>query len=153
MVVIRVSGSKQDPAISLKLFVVLSKAYKTIMDRAVKDMKQQGFSASEFTILEVLYHKRRIPLQQIGEKILVTSGSITYNIDKLEQRGLIRRVPCEEDRRVVYAEMTGAGLQLFDRIFPKHVEVVDSIMSGLSEDEKKIAIELLKKLGKSAELS
>lgn len=144
--------TEQDPTLSLKLFVVLSKAYKTVMDRALKDIKRHGFSSSEFAILEVLYHKGRIPLQQIGEKILVTSGSITYNIDKLEKRGLMVRVPCEEDRRVTYAEITEAGVQLLDSIFPEHMECVDSIMSGLSADEKQQATELLKKLGKKAEL-
>lgn len=107
----------EDQSTSLKLFVVLSKAYKTVMDRAVKDMKQYGLSPSEFMILEVLYTKGKIPLQQIGGKILVTSGSITYNIDKLENKGLLKRVPCEEDRRVIYAEITAEGIELFDRIF------------------------------------
>ncbi|AJY77341.1 MarR family winged helix-turn-helix transcriptional regulator [Paenibacillus beijingensis] len=146
------TSTEPDQSISLKLFVVLSKAYKTVMDRAVKDMKRHGFSSSEFTILEVLYHKGRIPLQQIGEKILVTSGSITYNIDKLENRGLMKRVPCAEDRRVTFAEITKAGTELLDGIFPKHMAYVDSIMSGLSAEEKKQAIDLLKKLGKKAEL-
>ncbi|MDF2960752.1 MAG: MarR family transcriptional regulator [Paenibacillus sp.] len=136
---------------SLKLFVVLSKAYRTIMDRAVKDMKQYGLSPSEFMVLEVLYTKRRIPLQQIGEKILVTSGSITYNIDKLEKRGLLKRVPCQEDRRVIYAEITAAGDQLFDEIFPKHAGVIDSLTKGLSPDEKLDAIKLIKQLGKGVE--
>ncbi len=95
------------------------------MDRAVKDMKQYGLSPSEFMILEVLYTKGKIPLQQIGGKILVTSGSITYNIDKLENKGLLKRVPCEEDRRVIYAEITAEGIELFDRIFPKHVTTID----------------------------
>lgn len=138
-------------ASSLKLFVVLSKAYKTVMERAVKDMKQYDLSSSEFTILEVLYTKGRIPLQQIGEKILVTSGSITYNIDKLEKKGLLRRVPCKEDRRVIYAEITEAGHERFARIFPGHAAVIDSLMKALSPDEKQQAIELLKKLGKGAE--
>jgi MarR family 2-MHQ and catechol resistance regulon transcriptional repressor len=141
----------QDQAVSLKLFVVLSKAYKTIMDRAVKDMKQQGLSPSEFTVLEVLYNKGRFPLQQIGEKILVTSGSVTYNIDKLEKKGLLKRVPCEDDRRVIYAEITADGTALFDRIFPAHANVVHTVMNGLSQDQKLEAIEYLKKLGKGAE--
>ncbi len=136
---------------SLKLFVVLSKAYKTVMDRAVKDMKQYGLSSSEFTILELLYTKGKVPLQQIGEKILITSGSITYNIDKLEKKGLLKRVPCKEDRRVIYAEITEQGNAWFDRIFPKHAAVIDSFMKALSPDEKQAAIELLKKLGKGAE--
>ncbi|MFE4712211.1 MULTISPECIES: MarR family winged helix-turn-helix transcriptional regulator [Bacillales] len=144
------SGAEQerDEAASLKLFVVLSKAYKTLMDLAVKDMKSHGLSSAEFMILEVLYHRTRIPLQQIGEKILVTSGSITYNIDKLENKGLLKRVPCSDDRRVTYAEITTAGRELFDDIFPLHVSSLHRLMGGLNTEEKEQATELLKRLGK-----
>jgi MarR family transcriptional regulator, 2-MHQ and catechol-resistance regulon repressor len=120
------------------------------MDRAVKDMKQYGLSASEFTILEVLYHKGTIALQQIGEKVLITSGSITYNIDKLEKRELLKRVPSADDRRVIHAELTAEGRELFDNIFPKHASFVEQMMPSLSKEEKHKLTELLKKLGKGA---
>jgi MarR family 2-MHQ and catechol resistance regulon transcriptional repressor len=142
------SQNEIEEAASLKLFVVLSKAYKTLMDLAVKDMKSHGLSSAEFMVLEVLYHRTRIPLQQIGEKILVTSGSITYNIDKLENKGLLKRVPCSDDRRVTYAEITEAGRELFDDIFPQHVSSLHRLMGGLNTEEKQQATELLKKLGK-----
>lgn len=138
-------------SVSLKLFIVLSKAYKTIMERAVQDMKKYGLTPTEFMILEVLYIKGKIPLQQIGEKILVTSGSITYNIDKLESKGLLQRIPCDKDRRVIYAEMTRRGKEWFSGIFEKHVEVVVSMTDALCLDEKREITELLKKLGKGAE--
>ena len=146
-----VSHFDQNLEASLKLFVVLSKAYKTVMDHAVKDMKKHGLSPSEFTMLELLYNKGQFPLQQIGEKILVTSGSITYNIDKLEKKGLLRRIPCKDDRRVIFAEITDAGIELFDRIFPDHAKAVHTIMRSLSLEEKQQTTELLKKLGKGAE--
>ena len=135
---------------SLKLFVVLSKAYRSIMDQAIRDMKKYGLSPSEFTVLEVLYTKGRVPLQQIGEKILVTSGSVTYNIDKLEKKELLMRVPCSDDRRVTYAELTEQGRELFDSIFPQHAELIQSLTSGLDEAETEQVIELLKKLGRGA---
>ncbi|MFC5701423.1 MarR family winged helix-turn-helix transcriptional regulator [Cohnella faecalis] len=138
---------KEATAASLKLFVVLSKAYKAVMDHAVKDMKQHGLSPSEFTVLELLYHKGKFPLQQIGEKILVTSGSVTYNIDKLEKKGYLKRIPCDDDRRVTFAGITEAGQQLFDRIFPDHAAAIHSVMRGLSSEEKETAASLLKKLG------
>jgi MarR family 2-MHQ and catechol resistance regulon transcriptional repressor len=140
-----------DYAASLKLFVVVSKAYKTFMEHTIKDIKQYDLSPSEFAVLEVLYTKGKIPLQQIGEKILITSGSITYNIDKLEKKGLLTRVPCKEDRRVIYAEITQAGNDLFDHIFPEHAAMIHSLMKGLSHEEQLQAIELIKKLGKGAE--
>jgi MarR family transcriptional regulator, 2-MHQ and catechol-resistance regulon repressor len=142
--------NKENYADSLKLFTVLSKAYRSLMDRAVKDMKQYGLTASEFTILEVLYHKGSYPLQQIGEKVLITSGSMTYNIDKLEKRGLLRRVPNPSDRRVIYAELTDTGRELFDDIFPKHAAFVDAMMPDLTTEEKAALTEQLKKLGKMA---
>ncbi|MEK8129517.1 MarR family transcriptional regulator [Paenibacillus filicis] len=138
-------------AVSLKTFVVLSKAYRTIMDQAVKDMKQHDLAPPEFMILEVLYTKGKIPLQQIGEKILMTSGSITYNIDKLEKKELLKRVPCEEDRRIIFAEITAAGTELFDRIFPAHAAAIHGLTQGLSQQEKQETIRLLKKLGRGAE--
>jgi MarR family 2-MHQ and catechol resistance regulon transcriptional repressor len=135
---------------SLKLFVVLSKAYKAIMEQAEKDVKRYGLSPSEFMILEVLYAKGKIPLQQIGEKILVTSGSITYNIDKLEKKNLLKRVPSSEDRRVIYAEITEAGNEMFNQIFPEHAAKIHSLMKAISQDQQQEAIALIKKLGKGA---
>lgn len=132
---------------SLKLLVVLSKAYKVVMDRAVKDMKRNGLSAAEFSILELLYHKGRTPLQRIGDKILVTSGTITYTVDKLEEKGYLKRVACQEDRRVTYAEITEQGQELFDQIFPAHADMIEALMNGLTAEEKQTAITLLKKLG------
>lgn len=140
-----------DETISLKLFVVLTKAYRTVTERAIKDIKQYGLSPSEFIVLELLFTKGRFPLQQIGEKILVTSGSITYNIDKMEKKGFLIRIPCKEDRRVIYAEITEAGNKFFNQIFPQHAATIHSILKGVSPDEKKSAIDLLKKLGKGAE--
>lgn len=137
--------------LSLKLFVVLSKAYKAVMDHAVKDMKKRGLSESEFTVLELLYHKGRFPLQRIGDRLLVTSGGITYTIDKLENKGLLKRVACPEDRRVTYAEITDEGSALLDEVFPAHAQVIEQILQGLTPEEKQIAITLIKKIGMSAQ--
>jgi len=137
--------------LSLKLLVVLSKAHKVIMDKAMQDMKRNGLSSAEFSVLELLYHKGRTPLQRIGDKILVTSGSVTYTVDKLEEKGFLMRVACPDDRRVTFAEITPLGVELFDRIFPIHGEVIESIMEGLTSEEKQTAITLLKKLGHTAQ--
>ena len=110
-------------------------------------MKRHGFSSAEFSVMELLYHKGRMPLLQIGETMLVTSGSVTYTVDKLEGKGYIRRVECAEDRRVTYAEMTEAGKIRFGRVFPAHAAYVRSLMNGLTLGEQQEAVELLKKLG------
>ncbi|MCU6791999.1 MarR family transcriptional regulator [Paenibacillus sp. WQ 127069] len=141
-------SADDDQALSLKLLVVLSKTYKSLMDKAAKDIKNYELTPSEFGILEVLSTKGKIPIQQIGEKILITSGTMTYNLDKLEKKGLVERIPCLEDRRVVYADLTVAGKEMINRIFPQHAESIQQIMNGLSQAQKQETIELLKLLGK-----
>lgn len=132
---------------SLKLFIVLSRAYKAINEHVNKSIQANGVNPTEFAVLELLYHKGDQPLQQIGGKILLASGSITYVVDKLEQKGLLKRVACPNDRRVTYAQITEAGRAFIDEVFPDHARRIDQLMSSLSKDEKDEAIHLLKKLG------
>lgn len=70
---------------SLKLYIVLSRANKAINEVTNQFFHEKGLNPTEFAVLELLYHKGRQPLQQIGNKILLASGSITYVIDKLEK--------------------------------------------------------------------
>lgn len=72
---------------SLKLFIVLSRAYKAINEITNDFCQKSGLNQTEFAVLELLYHKGRQPLQHIGNKILLASGSITYVVDKLEKEG------------------------------------------------------------------
>ncbi|MCR8962846.1 MarR family transcriptional regulator [Brevibacillus halotolerans] len=138
---------------SLHLFVVLSRAFNWTSAHVQKDIREYRLNPTEFGVLELLFHKGRQPLQQIGDKILISSGNITYVVDKLEKKGYLLRKPCPNDRRVIYAELTQEGEQFLQEIFPKHREKLAEAMSGLSPEEKEITITLLKKLGKSAEMN
>ena len=74
---------------SLKLFIVLSRAYRAVNEHVNKRIQRYGLNPTEFAVLELLYHKGDQPLQQIGGKILLASGSMTYVIDKLEKKKYI----------------------------------------------------------------
>ncbi|MDZ5712941.1 MarR family winged helix-turn-helix transcriptional regulator [Jeotgalibacillus haloalkalitolerans] len=134
---------------SLKLFIVLSRAYKAINETSSKFFQEHGLNPTEFGVLELLYHKGKQPLQKIGGKILLASGSITYVVDKLEKKGLITRIASPEDRRVTYAEISEEGHRFMSEIFPEHEKNLHELMTALSDEEQKQAIDLLKKLGLS----
>lgn len=91
-------------------------------------------------------------MQRIGEQTLLTSGSITYTIDKLGDKGSLKRVPCREDRRVTFSELTPAGKELFDRIFLEHAQAIARIMNGLTVEEQRTVAKLLKKVGRSVQV-
>ncbi|WP_273851560.1 MarR family winged helix-turn-helix transcriptional regulator [Guptibacillus spartinae] len=143
--------NEKDRELSLKLFIVLARASRSVTDHIKTDIQRYGLNPTEFAVLELLYHKGNQPLQQIGEKILLASGSITYVVDKLEGKGYLKRNPCPNDRRITHAVITDEGKELMDRIFPEHEIQVQSIFAGLEEQEKETAITLLKKLGHYAE--
>ena len=132
---------------SLKLFIVLSRAFKAINEHVNKVIQSSGLNPTEFAVLELLYHKGDQPMQQIGGKILLASGSITYVVDKLEQKGLLIRIACPNDRRVTFAQITDKGKEFIQEIFPEHAQQIHTLMSSLTDSEKQEAIELLKKLG------
>jgi MarR family transcriptional regulator, 2-MHQ and catechol-resistance regulon repressor len=140
---------QRDPA--LDLFIVLSRAYNWVNAHAVRDIRCHGLNPTEFGILEALYHKGPLPLQQIGEKVLISSGNITYAVDKLEQKQLLVRKPSVHDRRVIFAELTPQGQELLATLFPQHAEVIQAAVSGLSPEEQILAIQLLRKLGLAAQ--
>lgn len=144
----RSRNSGENPA--LKLWVVLSRAHKAVaaLDRA--DVERHGLTPSEFAVLEALYHKGSLLLNEIQRKILVSSGGITYLVDRLENRGLVERRPCPEDRRASYAALTGEGEALIGSIFPEHEQALERALSGLSAEEQREATRLLKKLGHRA---
>jgi MarR family transcriptional regulator, 2-MHQ and catechol-resistance regulon repressor len=140
---------KNETERALKLFIVLSRASKVILEEAHKPSEKHGLNPTEFAVLELLHHTGRQPIQKIGQKILLRSGSMTYVVDKLEKRGLLERVFCEEDKRVTYMSITPSGIELMTSIFPEHAVNIEAIMSSLTSEEQNQAIGLLRKLGLS----
>ncbi|QGQ46391.1 MarR family winged helix-turn-helix transcriptional regulator [Metabacillus sediminilitoris] len=132
---------------SLKFFIVLSRAHRAFNDAVNKHISTFNLNPTEFAVLELLYHKGDQPLQQIGGKILLASGSITYVVDKLEQKGLLARKACPTDRRVTFAQITENGKKLIEEIFPTHQERINEIVSVLTDEEKNMVTEMLKKVG------
>jgi MarR family transcriptional regulator, 2-MHQ and catechol-resistance regulon repressor len=142
--------SEEDQDLALKLFVVLSRAFMSVNRHSDVDIARHELSPGEFAIMEALYHKGPLLLGEVQRKILVSSGGVTYLVDRLEAAGLVERQDCPTDRRARYAALTRKGRQLMKRIFPEHAEVIERAVSGLNAAEKREAVGLLRKLGRTA---
>ena len=99
-------ASAKDVELSLKLWVVLSRAFDAVQTRAAADAARHGLTLTEFGVMEALYHKGPLLLGEVQRKILVTSGGVTYLVDRLVAKGLVERRRCEKDRRAWYAALT-----------------------------------------------
>ena len=118
---------------------------------AAKSIADSNLCSSDFQILEILLHKGALPVNTIGRKIMLTSGSISTAVDRLEKRKLVRRDPSVNDARVIYVSLTGTGHALIQRIFSRHAQRMEDVFGLLSDEERLLLEELLKKVGKHAE--
>lgn len=127
-------------------FLILMQTSKAIHDRIKEEMAKNKLGITEFSVLEVLYQKGKQTIQQIGNCILVSSGSMTYVIDKLEQRGLLCRNACPDDRRVIHVTLTDDGNELMNYIMPKYHEFINQMFEALDSDEAETLVNLMKKV-------
>lgn len=134
--------------INLKLVIAIARTYNDMFFEIEKNVQEFGLNISEFGVLEMLYHKGDQPVQKVAEKILVTSGTITYVINKLEKKELVVRRKCEKDKRVFYVSLTEKGKEFISDIFPKHKEFLDNLFSGLNENTKRELVDNLIQLRK-----
>ena len=135
---------------ALKLWVVLSRAHASISAHAAAHAADHGLSLTEFAILEVLYHRGRMVLGEIQRRILVSSGGITFLVDRLAEKGLVVRQECPEDRRAKYVALTREGTRIIREVFPSHAQALVEAMRGLTVAEQQEATALLRSLGLTA---
>jgi MarR family transcriptional regulator, 2-MHQ and catechol-resistance regulon repressor len=135
---------------ALRLFVVLQRAAESVDAHTRADIARHDLTPAEFAVLEVLYHRGPMLLKDVQRKILVSSGGITYLVDRLAARGLVERRACETDRRASYAALTEEGEALIAEIFPAHAQAIARAVQGLDAHERELAIALLRKLGHTA---
>lgn len=134
-----------------KPFLILMQTSRAIQERIRDDMANNNLTITEFSVLEVLFHKGKQTIQQIGNSILISSGSMTYVIDKLEKKDLLKRTACPDDRRAIHVTLTEEGIELMKKVMPKHEDFVEYAFDSLDSSEAETLVRLLKKLKERVE--
>lgn len=133
------------------VFLVMWKAahaVETYAEHSIADLEMCG---SDFGVLEALLHKGPLPVNEIGRKVLLTSGSITAAVDRLESKGLVERRASETDRRAKIVHLTRSGKDVIGRVYADHAADMERLASAsLTRTERETLIRLLKKIGYEA---
>jgi MarR family 2-MHQ and catechol resistance regulon transcriptional repressor len=87
----------------------------------------------------------------IGAKVMLTSGSISVAVDRLERRELVDRRSDSEDRRARVVHLTAKGRELIECAFAEHAAAMEKITGGLTKKEQTQVVALLKKLGQRSD--
>jgi len=133
------------------VFLVMWKAVHAVETYAQHSIAELEMCGSDFAVLEALLHKGPLPINEIGRKVLLTSGSITVAVDRLESKGLVERRASGTDRRAKIVHLTKAGKDVISRVYAGHAADMEQLASAsLTKAERETLIRLLKKIGYEA---
>lgn len=100
----------------------LVRAYQAFVAHASTHIRQCGLTPSQFDIIATLGNTAGMSFKELGARTLITKGTLTGIIDRLEARRLVRRMVNDSDGRSQIVVLTKAGERLFGRIFAPHIE-------------------------------
>lgn len=111
-------------------------------------VKGSELTPGQIHAVEIIGHEESLRMKELAEKLGITTGTLTVMVDKLEQKGLIRRRPHESDRRSYLIELTPAGRKHFISHHEYHLQLTEEITSALTPEETASLREILAKLVK-----
>src|SRR5665213_498649 len=113
------------------LWLLLWKASKSVGAQAHRSVQDIGLGLTDFGVLEALLHKGPLPVNAFREKVLLSSGSMTAAVDRLERGGLVKRVSTPTDRRARIVHLTEKGRKLIEKLFQEHTRDMERAFSRL----------------------
>lgn len=120
----------------LTTLAALVRCYQAFEAFSGSHVRALGLTPPQFDIIATLGNTQGMTFRELGERTLITKGTLTGVVDRLEVRGLVRRVGLESDRRCTRVELTPEGHALFQRIFPAHMDYCRPAFERLSPAER-----------------
>lgn len=113
----------------------LARCYQAFESYSGVHIRALGLTPPQFDIVATLGNTAGMSFKELGEKTLITKGTLTGVVDRLEVRGLARRVASREDRRIMTVCLTEEGERLFQSNFGAHLEHLRAALGVLSPED------------------
>jgi DNA-binding MarR family transcriptional regulator len=114
-----------------------------------ESVRRSGLTHAQFDIIATLGNTPGMSYKELGERTLITKGTLTGVIERLEQKGLVARVRSSDDKRSFFVRLTGAGEEMFRDVFPKVVAHGKQLFATFSEADFDEVEQTLRKLRES----
>jgi MarR family 2-MHQ and catechol resistance regulon transcriptional repressor len=123
--------SDPDIETAVGTYVKLLRAARSVAARVEKLLVNEGLTMTQLGVLEAVLHKGPLTHRELGRKVLTSAANMTDVVNKLEARGLVARLRCPADHRLVHVKLTSCGQALIERVFPLHAADIAQAMAGL----------------------
>ena len=132
--------------INEKLIVAMGRSFQSLEKALFKHVRSAGLTPTQFIVLEMLYHKGPLTVNEIIETSFSSSGNIGVVVKNLLKAGLVDKQIDTQDRRVRKIRLTETGHARIRDYYPEHLKAIEQCFRGVTTEEKKIIIILLSKL-------
>lgn len=113
----------------------LVRCYQAFSTYSVAHLRTLGLTPPQFDIVATLGNTPGMTPKELGEKTLITKGTLTGVVDRLAAKGLVRRIPSAQDGRSQIVQLTKKGEILFDEVFPAHVAYFSRAFGDLKAED------------------
>ncbi|RZI44430.1 MarR family transcriptional regulator [Herbaspirillum sp. HC18] len=113
----------------------MTQAWHAFEQFATRHLRSQGLTPAQFSVLSVLSTEATLSCKALGEQASITKGSLTGVVDRLEEKGLARRVTSLEDRRSSTVNLTDEGRATFERVASRHFAYLQQAFEGVDRAE------------------
>ncbi len=127
----------------------LARTYQAFTHYSAAHVRELGLTPPQFDVICTLGNTKGMPLCRLAEKTLITKGTLTGVLDRLESKGLLKRTVPPENRRSFIAMLTPEGEKLFKSAFPAHLDYLDARLGKLTTEELDETRAVLEKLRKA----
>ena len=131
------NNKSREIILSIRRLMQARELYKKELNRTYQ------VSASQLNCILALYENGPLPPSQIAKHMMVESSTVTGVVDRLEQKGLVRRTRNSPDRRVINIELTKEGTRLAENAPPP---IQQKIIDGLGKLSEKQVNQIVKAL-------
>jgi DNA-binding MarR family transcriptional regulator len=108
----------------------LARCYQAFEAHAAAHLRTLGLTSPQFDIIATLGNTPGMTSKELGEKTLITKGTLTGVVDRLVSKGLVRRLAHDSDCRCQIVQLTKKGKRLFDKVFPAHLAYIGRAFKG-----------------------
>jgi MarR family 2-MHQ and catechol resistance regulon transcriptional repressor len=130
----------------LPVFRALAECFQQVTRVGTRHIESMGVTGSQFDALVVLGDTSGMTCKELGQRSLISGGTLTPVLDRLESKGLVKRVKCDQDNRQTIVSLTSGGQALYEAVFLPHIAYMRTFSDQLTTTERQDLVQLLGKL-------
>lgn len=131
-----------------KVLRLLKQVSSSLRQNMADRFKEMNMTAPQGMLVGILAHHGKMKVSDLGEKLGLSNSTVSGIIDRLEKQGLVERIRSDEDRRVVYVDVTRAFIKKHREHFDGMERILEDIINNAAPEELEAVLKGLETLSR-----